>query len=774
MRTPHAGVVRASAAAPAAQRLRQLAAPQDSSGTTPGGVTLQIIPDAPVIAYVPAGGGYITMQAWTAGTVRNIPMPIDGRIRLRFAANDLSFPTLRARVDTMSPNIWTLVRPDREALNKLGRLSGSELRNPPTGKSTPLAAGATDSDAATCAGVLQQLAGAYGPPPPPDTSTSTTRNAILDLLEDTVDYLTDGTSQLADGMIQLGSEAGAYAGSLIDNGSAALAGVTTAVTNASSLVVSATASTFSDLVKAAAKATPRFGTGAIDTCIDSAKTLAVVAESVAGEVAHTFTIIGTTLIDGTQYVWRVVCAGVLEAIHAVKAFLRKIGAELKKIIEFIAWLFKWHDFVLASDGIYDDMLGYLREVPTRLSELGQYRSQLRQYLTIPSGIGNKSLAELAHITVPSMPGCNELEYVTELMAELCGSSGLSVDGMDDMLNSLSAAGSSSSLDLSRFGVSVGTDSSAVIDLLSNPTAFLNTPVQGLLNKLLTGSSETDLLDFLVDEVIPVANTVMGTMNSLLSAHLSVPYLTDVLEALMEGRKLSLLRLGAFLAAIAKVLVLKVSAAARDGSATRQPVSFSSATDEVKSATWASFAFGLAFAVVELWRARLEYANAKATRDNRRKLDYLAGVLIAGHACCGFGQLKGHSKEAQGILSGQASCELIAAAIRSGFTWWHSIMPRESGEMFNLIAQMVVMAFEVGLTIAAGAEHVCDTNTEWAAFGLQVGATVSAQAATVIGKAVDAADASGGKLGPIAQVAFAGMSAISDLAMAGLEANSASD
>lgn len=744
---------------------------QESTRTTLGGIRLYIQVDSNVTAFVPIQGGLPAMQSWIAGKVYGITLPADGKIRLRFKATDITFPTLRACVDGMETNIWTLVRPDREALSKLAESSGASLRTPPNGRRSPLPASMSEADAEDFSSMLGQIGSVYGPRPthePSQRFITEFVSAASDAWDATTGYVSSQLregEQLVNGLIKLSSTAGAYANALIDNGTAALESATSTVTNVTSMVVSTATDQFDQLVDAASRATARYGKSALDACIKSANTMAVLAESVGDAVTSTLVFIGSSILDGVTYVWRVVCSGVQDAFDAVKAFIEKIGAAIVEFIEYLAWLFKWHDFVVASDEIYDDLKDNLNGINSQVNGLSQYRSQLNQYLTLPSNVGDKSLSQICHFSLPVMPGSEELEYVLEAVTQIFGATNLSIDGLDGAMGSLS--GVSTKLG-DAATPSINPQPSGLMNILGDPSALLTTKVQDLVNTLTTGSPSTSIVDYLYDTMLPAVKTSVSGLTSVLTARISVPGVTELLETIMEGRTLNILRLAAFISAIAKVLALKISASARAGSMSPQPASYSTAQEDMRAAAWASFAFGMIFGVLEGIRAALELkASSPALKMQKASLDAILGLLVAGRASCTYGMIAAQPTAAQATMGIQASMELIGGVSQIGFAA-RNYFTGGLAEKAALGTQAIVAVVLIIDAIVAASLGAYTSDTDWAKFAMQTSATVFAQLAVVLGLAVDQSG-SGGKVVVPAQVALGTLTAVCDLALAGLDA-----
>lgn len=735
---------------------------QQSTGTALGGATLHVMADESVTFFVQEKD-YFIKKSVAADSVQHILLPASGKIRLRFLAKDMTFPTLRAYVDGMAAGVWTIVRPDRAPLTAMASLKAGDLRQPASGKSSPLPANCTMDDAVLCAGVLNRLAAVYGPPvtlpvtsPRPElrlswSDISSAASSVINTLDSTADTVVKTLSKA-------GEEARSLSEALLDDGKVQLSKASSAVKSASNLITDGVGS-LSDLIVASAKAAQRYGQQSIETCIARADRMAIIVKTASNELAHTFSIIGTSIIDGSTVVWRVVCAGVRDAFTAVKAFLLKIGAAIQKVIEYLAWLFNWHAFVVASDEIYADMKEYLAAVPGVINGLGSYRSQLNQYLSLPSDIGDQTIAQLFHLSVPSIPSVDELEYAMELMQSVFDSKDFGVDGSSQMMKSLADA--ATGLDLATIQSSLRTEPNALMDLFSNPTGILTTPLQGMLNTMMTGSSSTTIVDFLYGLLTSSVTTALNGITELLTAHISIPGLTSMIEALMEDRSLNLLRMAAFIAAVCKVLTIKVKSTIEGQSG--KAISF--ADQGQTNAAACSFAFGLIFAALEGLRAKVEYA-VSGVSVGKAFIDVLLGVVFMGRAGCSYQMNKKQPAAAQDVLMAQSTIELFSGLSQTILS--AVIVQTDSAAVakLNCGIQSALAAASIVDIAWAAKQGVFSSDLEWSSFGFQSGGILLSQLAAVVGVVSD--HSSRGKVGPRAQVALAVMIAACGLAMATLE------
>lgn len=605
--------------------------PQAPDGGSLGGQTLQIGPDRDVTVLLDRGD-CVQPTLWKGGQIQSIVLPPRGKLRLRFLATDLCCPGLRLRMDGMLDGVWTLLRPDQPALRKLKEATAEDLKKPGNGAASPLPAiqlpnvggsisiggisisntGAAlpqelldklaDKNAAAYAAALSTFGSAIVPPQRlkavsldlGDRQRSFVSwaedqyNSGKEFVQNTYDSTVEATM---DGLKKAGDAAGSLSSALLDNGAVALSAATTAAKSAASLLASG--SDFGDLLAAAAQATARYGQSQIATCIASADSLAVVATAAVGKMAHTFAVIGTSIVNGAKVVWRVICAGVMDALTAAVEWLKRVGAEIKKFIEYLAFLFNWGDFLEASDvacSLIEDEV--FPQIGSQFDRLNQYRDQLSKLFTIPQGIGSKSLAQLIGLDIdPDNPVVEELSYVLEIAEKITDSQSFSLSIADEHLAPL--AKSLNGIDLSRFS-SMGDSfaSSSAIDMLASPLSFVTTPIQSLLGSALTGDASTTLVDFLFDNLIGTAKTALGVAQKLLCARINIPNVTGWVEkTVLGGRDLTLLRLIGLVAAIPKVLGDKLS------SGDKAPQSFAEGSPLGEWARWLKVGLSCVFAVL---------------------------------------------------------------------------------------------------------------------------------------------------------------------------------
>ena len=521
------------------------------------------------------------------------------------------------------------------------------------------------------------------------------------------------------------------------------------------------------MIAATAKAVPRFGKAQLAQCIASADRLAVISTTAAHEISHTFSVIGTSIVDGVTVAWRVVAAGVQDAIATAVEF-----------IEYLAWLFNWGDFLAASDRIYSAIDDGMQQVPAMISGLSKYKSTLSEYLTIPADIGNKSLAEHCGISVPDNVGAEELEYVTEIAQKLLSATNFKMDGMLEKAESLS--GIKPAIDTALLqSRSESLSGSSTDSPFSNPLTLLSTPVSGLLNKMVTGSSQTTVVDFLFEQISAVSSTILSAGQSLLTGRISVPNMTGWIEdTILGGRTLNLQRIVALVGGIAQVLSTKIAKSVKAGSASPQPVSFAGSADE-PWLIWTNFALGVALALLQIPRAMIELAEAKAgNTDEAAKASAIPkawwdtgiGVVCMLRAGFSYPTNADLPLEVQKIMGMQAACEGMAGAFLPIVAWTKAYFALDSDfgpkwvkfvKVLDVLGQFVLAGGAILMSMLASTyKDAFKTATDKAGCALQSGSYVLMQATLFTTACIDFNPK--GKLRPEVPVGLAVAAAVCDL------------
>ena len=726
-------------------------------GSSQAGKTLQICPDTEVRVYVANDQNVYVPTKWPALQTQSLTVPASGKLRLRFEARALSFPTLRARYSEMDGDLWTLVRPDTEAMLTLAATDGYQLRNPPPGKGSLLPAGSTVEDATTCGTALLYMGRCYRPiaysAAPITGEARGILGDVVDAFDSAVDWTVDTASSAGSQLKKAGSKAGRFAEALVDDGTVALGNTTATIKKASTLLCSAV-DELRDLSSAAMQAVPRFGKDQLKQCIATADRLAVISTAAVNTISHTFTVIGTTIVNGVTYAWRVVASGVMDAYAAIAEFLQKVGAEIDKVLKYLAWLFNWGAFLSASDKIYNSIDIQLGKAKEQINKLSDFKPEISKYLTLPSGVGNKSLAEHCGISVPDNLGTAEIDYVMDIANTVMSSTSFNVDFMSQYSSQVGSTQFVDKTKLQTLAESLsGKEPSSVA---SNPVALLTTPMQQLLNGMVTGSQQTSVVDFLFEQLTTISDTILSTAKTMLTARLSVPNVTSWVEStILGGRTLSLLRIASLVAGIAQVLAVKIAASAKSGKAQPQPVSFADESEpsDYSLQIWSNFALGVLLALVQIPRALIDLAESKAAdTDVAEKAmsvkiavaDSLIGLVLI--ARCGLTLYSNARlpKEIQTILAMASVLEALSGGALILLSWSKAYFWSFNSRgfvKFLKVVEVVVQFLLTGLSVlcavaAASLTAAFTTARSWTEFGLQMGSLIMTQGALMTTAAID--------------------------------------
>lgn len=551
-------------------------------------------------------GAETVTRAWAANTTYTVPVPPSGRVRVRFTARDLSCAVVRARVDGMADGLWTVVRPDAATHGKLRSITQGSLLKPSDGRPSPMPSGASADDAAALAGAFQILGrsfpGAAARRPAIHAQAryswgdftddvSDTASDAGDLAEDGVEYAEDGidylessaedgvdfaddlldsgldlvdegVGQLADGVEMVGNQAVAV-------GEAAVKTATRAARTANQLCAKAGAETDA-LIKQAQKAPAQLGQSAIRSFIDAADKLAVVARAGIGEVSRITEIVGTAIVDGVTVAWKVVVAGVNDAVAACTALVKRIGGAIEQFIDFLAYLFDWKAFLEASDrmlAIYEQQLAGLSGY---VASLASWKPKLAEYLNLPidASIGKQSAATLCGLDInDDSPGVDEVSYVLDLIDQVLSAADLAVSTAVTAATGAAGTSATNSRIEALGGAADQTNAQFSLTRYESPHKLLTTPLGELVkNASGVSTASSSLVDFVFDEAQGMVKDVLDDSTRFLRQRLVVPYLTDFIEeSVLWGRELTLLRLISLLAGIGSVLTDKIGDAASSGS-----------------------------------------------------------------------------------------------------------------------------------------------------------------------------------------------------------------
>lgn len=722
--------------------------PTAPDGSSQAGTTLQICPDADVRAYLPNSDNVLVPTRWPAKQIQSLAVPSNGKLRLRIEATTLICPTLRVRFIDMVEGLWTLLRPDSEAMQNLAGMDGNKLRNPPPGKTSPLPASSTQEDANQCGTALTQMGRCYRPiaysPAPIVGEARGILGSLSNAWDAVTDWGSDTASTVASGMKQAGSTAGRFASAYVDDGTAALSQGSTVIKQTTTLLCTAS-SELSDLVTATANAVPRFGKDQIKQCIATADRLAIIASKAANTITHCFSIVGTSIVNGVTYAWRVVVNGVMDAYHAVVGFLQKVGAEIAKVLKYLAWLFNWNDFLNASDKIYSTIETAFGTAKSQIAKVSGYKAELSKYLTLPANVGDKSLAQHCGIEIPDNLGAEEIDYVMDIANTVMSATNLNLGFMNQF--SQQVGGSTSLVDATKLKALNLSSSSVTESPVSNPVALLSTPLTQLINSMTTGDSQTSVLDFLFDQLTNITDTILGSAQTMLTARLSVPNVTGWVEStILGGRTLSLLRIASLVAAIAQVLAVKISANAKSGKAKPQPVSFAddSQPADYSAQVWSTFALSVLTTLLEIPRTIVEVAIAKSgTPEQAEKAacvkmaawDTMLGLVGLARSALNYYANARLPQDIQWHLGYLSAVDALSASFLILTSWSKVYFFSSNEKLFvtlvkglEFLGQIVATIFSVSLAAAAAQyRSLFKTSLDWTAFGFQIGSYIVNQA-----------------------------------------------
>lgn len=576
--------------------------PKTPRGDSLHGATLEVRIDEPLTA-ITSRKDDSAFNLWQAGQTYRVTVPASGTLRLRFRATGLACPTLRVRIAGQQADLWTIVRPDEKTHRQLRTLEAADLQKPVDGRRSPLPAGSTAEDATALAEVFH-TAGRVLPPFPqsrtPILSTLPTArrntqfksfvsdgwNALENAAEDTGDTLQDAGQTVVDGLSDGLGAVTSVGSSIVDSAGRVVARVENGVLaltdegakhaerlpkTARQLLAKA-GPALDTLVGNAKKLGARVGTETITTFVRSADSLAIATESTASDVVHAFELVGTTIVKGTRTYFRIAVRSIQDALAVVEAFCERIGAFVEEVLSYLAYLFRWDDFLQASDEAVRFLEGKLDMMPTFLRSIEPYKTKLVGYLntTLDSSVLNKSIAQLCGIRIdPDVPVIEELDYVIEQVQRIQEyAESLFMRTAATLGGSLASGGLSANTLNRQLQTSEGLLPCAA---LSNPTAALTTTLNDLLkNAAGLSNSSGSILDALFDSVLGNVEATIETGTEAMRKRIELPAVTDFIErVLLGGRSFTALRIVALCAAIPNVLSVKLSQSARSGSLSPQ-------------------------------------------------------------------------------------------------------------------------------------------------------------------------------------------------------------
>ncbi len=571
---------------------------QSARGEPLGGATLEVRVDAELRCITTTRDDY-QLSRYSPGQTYRVTMPASGSLRLRFVADQLACPTLRVRLAGQQADLWTVVRPDEKTHRQLRTLTGAELQRPVDGRPSPLPASRTAEDAAALSALINHVGRVL---PPFRQATTTAQDSLppiwkyaqfKNIFSDAWNALEDGANELgevvndvghavvdgAGNVIAVAGQVGASiygpAGQVLGTVSDGIIAVTTEgarqaqrLPKTASQLLSKAGSELDSLVKNARKTAARYGQSAISTFVASANSLSIATQSALSDVVHAFELVGTTLVNGVEGYFRIVVRGIQEALAALEAIWRRIGATVEDVLRYLAYLFNWGDFLAASDEAAARLESQLQALPSFLGSLGEYKAKLVEYLgsKLDTSFLNQSLAELCGIRIdPENPVMEELDYVIEQVQRI-------QDYVDSLFSSpaatLSGSLGSAGFDTGPLSRQLGTCESLLpCSSLANPATAITVTLNDLLkNAAGLGSASGSVLDALFDSLLGNVQAIVDQGCTAMRQRLQLGALSDFIEeVILGGRDLTALRIVALCAAIPKVLCDKLGDSARSGS-----------------------------------------------------------------------------------------------------------------------------------------------------------------------------------------------------------------
>ncbi|HVV88392.1 MAG TPA: LamG-like jellyroll fold domain-containing protein [Kofleriaceae bacterium] len=706
---------------------------------------------------------------WQPGTSYHVPLPGSGRVRLRFLAGDLACPLIRVRTDGMPEGLWNAVRPDAAVHDQLRSMSATDLIKPADGRPSPLPGGTSTDDAAALAETLSALGRALPPAPASRTAVQLHRatgpgpqlrlswgdveggledgydgakgvvdegiDAGKDAYDDGKDAVVAGTGQVVK---TITDSSGKAVQVLVATGQDGVKGASRATRSAGQLVARSGAA-LDDLKRKTAAAPAQLGGSAIQAFIDTADQLAVVSSAGADQIARSLQVIGTTIVNGATVAWRVVVAGVGDAIAAVGAVIRRIGAEIEKFIDYLAYLFRWQDFLAASDRFMASFETSLGKLTPYVAKLFDSQAELVKRLTasFDTGVASKSIAQLCGVNVTSnSPGIDELEYVLDHLNRVVTSAELTVEKAAARVSPALADASKAAMD----GQADSTMRGLGVDKLEDGLALFTSPVSQLLGGAAGAqASSTSIIDYAFQSLRDHAEDAVSTVNDALHQRLYVPYLTPMIEDVILGkRQLTILRIVSLIAGIGSVLAAKITDTVEHGSIdTRAAFAVQPRNDAAapssppKDSAWAIMGCGVGATALMIAQTAIEISQIGKTPSG--PLEVVMSMLSAG---IGGLTLLRAQKQAEVLSYTAAAMRPYAEAldvfeavsggwmVMSAWLRTCNTMTKETLDKVDIVVLFLVALADLGVTIAALASGSVQGDANVGEFSARVIATFS--------------------------------------------------
>ncbi|WP_434425081.1 hypothetical protein [Nannocystis pusilla] len=655
-----------------------------------GGVWTAIRPDAPVQQRLrtiegddltnPAPGRRNPLPAGTSSDDANALADAFRRLTTQFPAAPLAPPP-------SPPENRPLLKPQPRGLlgaigNAAGSVGGAISSTAGTvggaiSSTAGTVGGAISSTAGTVGGAISSGAGAVGDAVSSGAgavgdAVSSGAGAVQDIWEGTSNGLEDVWYDAETALGDIWNDAlgaldpAALGNKILDTASGVIAGAQRTAKSAAGLIVRGV-NELDALRKKVEGASRRAGTQAIGALVDSAETLAVEVSELTDTGMAWIEIIGTTIVDGAEAAWRVVVSGVEEAFAAMEALVKRIAAEVREILEFLAYLFLWDDFLAASDEIHALLDDSFQQLRAKTPQLGAYKAQLADALRkgVEQAVGQRSVGDLFGLDIDAArPVLEPLEYVLEKLQEALESVDVVFDLADDVTSGLGAP------DAAVLNTASGL--TGKLPDLTQVSTVLGTPISQLLAQngaLADGSSS--LLDVLFDGVVTRGVDAFDLAGKQFRARIKVPVLTDAIEAtILGGRTFTVMRVVALVGAIVGVLTEKSTKKAQGKSNVSPMITPKSGVQpksgqpqssrDAQRILWASMALGLVNSLVLTTKTGLELLG-KAAKKFSAILAATGGICTSLRGVLTLARLPSLPAKVQPYTGANAGLEIVTGA-----------------------------------------------------------------------------------------------------------------
>ncbi len=482
---------------------------------TPGGGQVRVRVDE-AVRLVRSDGGAAQLVDLAPGVDNSVTVPACGSLRLRILSRGrLECPALRV-CPSGPTDRWSVVRPAEAAQGALGRLDATTLKQPPAGKRAVLPPTLAADDAKAVTDFIGQLALAV------PQRASSSRAPRAGLFDPVLEWFEEAAEEVEDGA---------------DDVVAVIAPTAVDLANGAKSIVLCAGSNIKSLYQAAAT----YGSATFGDKIEQATELAIDTANAARGIVD---LVGRTASGA----FHVVLSGIDDMVDAITGVLKRIGAEMSALVEFLSVLFRWDKILAASDTLYDYAEGKLGELLRGVQTLSGFEAAFdRMFAELKQQpIGSETIGGLLQLPSASeLPAV--LTYLQDLLNEGFGTGQASVASQTPALKPAIAgdtvAASGAVTDLLPAGLLSGIDA-----LEATPLSTLLAVPESAWQA--SKSVTVPTIQWIVDQAV----SLTGTLTEAIKARLDVPVLTETLEgSVLGGRRLSLLRLVALIGAIPATL-----------------------------------------------------------------------------------------------------------------------------------------------------------------------------------------------------------------------------